>query len=36
LTDPNDEREGAMGYLLMTITVLGPNDEPPVHDASTE
>ena len=25
-----------MGYLLVNITVLGPNDEPYVHDVSTE
>lgn len=36
LTDPTDEREGIMGYILCNITVLGPKDEPVVHDATTE
>lgn len=34
LTDPTDEVEGAMGYLKVTISVLGPKDEPPVHDVN--
>jgi hypothetical protein len=36
LSDPTDEREGVMGYILANIAVLGPNDEPVVHDVSTE
>ena len=35
LTDPTDEREGIMGFLKVSISVLGPNDEPPVHDVTT-
>jgi hypothetical protein len=31
LTDPTDTREGVMGYLLVNINVLGPNDEMVVH-----
>jgi len=34
LTDPTDEVEGAMGYLKVTISILGPNDELPVHDVN--
>jgi hypothetical protein len=36
LTDPTDEREGTMGFLQATITVLGPDDEMPVHDLASE
>lgn len=36
LSDPTDEREGTMGYVLCNIMVLGPNDEPFVHDVATE
>ena len=36
LTDPLDEREGIMGYILCNITVLGPKDEPFIHDATNE
>lgn len=32
LTDPEDEVDGVMGYLKVNIVVLGPEDEPPVHD----
>ena len=36
LSDPTDEREGIMGYLFVNVAVLGPHDEPCVHDVSTE
>lgn len=36
LSDPTDEREGCMGYVLVNVTVLGPEDEPFIHDVSTE
>ena len=36
LTDPTDEREGIMGYLKVTLECLGPNDEPNVHDVTTD
>lgn len=36
LSDPTDEREGIMGYLFVNVAVLGPNDEPVVHDVSSE
>lgn len=36
LTDPTDEREGIMGYIKVIISFLGPNDEPFVHDVTTE
>lgn len=32
LTDPTDEIEGPTGYLFVNVSVLGPNDEPVVHD----
>ena len=36
LTDPTDEREGIMGFLKCNIAMLGPNDEPVVHDINNE
>ena len=36
LTDPTDEREGIMGYLKVSLECLGPNDEPNVHDVTTD
>lgn len=36
LSDPTDEREGQMGFILANVAVLGPNDEPVIHDVSTE
>jgi hypothetical protein len=45
LSDPTDERymdnysisrEGLMGYLLVNVSVLGPTDEPIVHDVTTD
>ena len=36
LTDPTDEREGTMGFLQVNVCALGPEDEAPVHDISTE
>ena len=36
LSDPTDEREGQMGFILANIAVLGPNDEPIIHDVTTE
>jgi len=36
LTDPTDQREGIMGYVNIAIQVLGPFDEPTVHDINTE
>ena len=36
LTDPTDEREGIMGYLKVSLEVLGPNDEPNIHDVTTD
>lgn len=36
LTDPTDEREGIMGYLKVTLECLGPDDEPNVHDVTTD
>lgn len=32
LTDPSDEIEGATGYLFVNVSVLGPKDEPVIHD----
>ncbi|KJE97724.1 Fer1l3 protein [Capsaspora owczarzaki ATCC 30864] len=32
LTDPNDRGKGSMGYLKVTILVVGPGDEVPVLD----
>lgn len=32
LTDPTDEIEGPTGYLFVNISVLGPGDEPVIHD----
>lgn len=32
LTDPEDEIEGPTGYLFVNVSVLGPNDEPVIHD----
>jgi hypothetical protein len=34
LTDPNDEFEGIVGYLLVNIAVLGPEDQVTVHDSA--
>lgn len=36
LSDPTDEREGSMGFILANICVLGPDDEPVIHDVTTE
>jgi hypothetical protein len=36
LTDPLDEVEGTMGLLKVTIEVLGPDDEPVIHDLKAE
>jgi len=30
------DSEGIMGYVLVNIMVLGPNDEPVVHTIATE
>lgn len=32
LTDPEDKIEGVTGYLRVSIVILGPEDEPPVHN----
>ncbi|KAL4431869.1 hypothetical protein ABPG74_012681 [Tetrahymena malaccensis] len=32
LTDPTDEVEGPTGYLYVNLSVLGPGDEPVLHD----
>jgi hypothetical protein len=34
LTDPTDEREGCMGYLKVSVCVMGEEDEIPVHDVA--
>ena len=36
LTDPTDTREGIMGYLKVSLECLGPEDEPNVHDVTTD
>lgn len=36
LTDPEDVREGCMGFVLMNIDVLGPDDKPVVREKITE
>lgn len=32
LFDPYDKREGVQGFLKVNIQVVGPNDEPIIHD----
>ena len=34
LSDPEDVVEGVMGYLLVNVAVLGPNDKVTVHDSA--
>lgn len=34
LSDPNDLFEGPVGYLLVNIAVLGPEDKITVHDSA--
>ena len=36
VTDPTDAVEGSTGFVNANISVLGPDDELPVHDLSTE
>jgi Ca2+-dependent lipid-binding protein len=36
LVDPEDKKEGIMGYVLLSIDVLGPNDKPYVREKITE
>ena len=34
MSDPDEENKGAMGYLLVNIAVLGPEDKVMVHDTA--
>ena len=34
LSDPEDVVEGVMGYLLVNVAVLGPDDKVTIHDSA--
>ena len=34
MSDPDEENQGVMGYLLVNIAVLGPEDKVMVHDTA--
>ncbi len=37
LSDPTGESQGAiLGYLLVDVCLMGPQDEPPVHDLNAQ
>eukprot|EP00736_Rhodelphis_marinus_P012214 Rmarinus@m.21902 len=36
LTDTTDEHEGIQGYLKVSITIIGPGEEPPTHTEDEE